>query len=235
MRSRSLLFSFDYAVRGILHALRTQRNMRLHGIAAVLVVVLALVLRVSGLELVALVLAVGLVIVVELVNTAVETVVDLAVDTFDPLAAVAKDVAAGSVLVASLTALAVGYVVFFGRLAAIAQSGMGTVKTSSATVTLLALALTGLGVLAIKAVMLEKGTTFIRGGWPSGHTAVAFATAAAIGYSVNSAKAMVLGLFVAVLVAQSRLENGAHSIPQVVVGGVIGFLLTTAVFQIFWR
>lgn len=235
MRSRSLLFSFDYAVRGITYALRTQRNMRLHAVAAVLVILLALVLQVSGLELVAILFAIGFVVVTELLNTAVETVVDLAVDTYDPLAAVAKDVAAGAVLVASVTAVAVGYVVFFGRLAPLAQSGMVVAQKSSATVTVLALALTAIAVLVVKAATHEKGATFIRGGWPSGHTAVAFATAAAIGYSVNSAKAMILALFVAALVAQSRLENGAHSIPQVAAGGVIGFLLTTAVFQIFWR
>lgn len=235
MRSRSLIFSFEYAVRGILYSLRTQRNMRLHAIAAAAVIVLALVLHVSGLELIAILFAIGIVMVAELVNTAVETVVDLAVDTYDPLAAIAKDVAAGAVLVASLTAAAVGYVVFFGRISPIAQAGIESAQKSSATVTLLALALTGLGVLAVKAATHEKGTTFVRGGWPSGHTAVAFATAAAIGYSVDSAKAMILSLFVAALVGQSRLENGAHTLPQVVAGALIGFLLTTAVFQIFWR
>ena len=145
VRSRSLLWSFDYAIRGIVYAIRTQRNMRLHMIAAASVIVLALMLRVSGLELIALLFAIGLVLVAELVNTAVEAAVDLAVETFDPLAAVAKDVAAGAVLVAAITAVAVGYVVFFARLTPDAQSAMETAQTSSATVTLLALALTRLG------------------------------------------------------------------------------------------
>lgn len=234
VRSRSLLWSFDYAIRGIVYALRTERNMRLHVIAAAAVIVLALVLRVSGLELVALLFAIGLVLVAELVNTAIEAAVDLAVETFDPLAAVAKDAAAGAVLVSAVTAVAVGYVVFFGRLTPYAQSAMQTAQKSSATVTLLALALTALTVLAIKAVTREKGTSFVRGGWPSGHTAIAFATAAALGYSSSSAKAMILALFIAGLVGQSRVETEAHTIAQTVAGGVIGFLLTTAVFQIFW-
>jgi diacylglycerol kinase (ATP) len=235
MRSGSLLWSFDYAIRGIVYAVRTQRNMRLHLLTAVLVFVGALALGVGGLELIALLFAVGLVIVAELMNTAIETTVDLATDGFDPLAAVAKDVAAGAVLISAVTAVAVGYVVFFNRVTPLAQGLMQGVRSSSATVTMIAFALTSIAVLALKAVTHEKGTSFLRGGWPSGHTALAFSVASAVGYSVSSAKAMVMSLFVAAMVAQSRAETGAHTIPQIVAGAILGFLLTTAAFQIFWR
>ena len=235
MRSRSLLWSFDYAIRGIVHALRTQRNMRLHMIAAVVVFVAALAFRISGLELIALMFAVGLVIVCELVNTAIESTVDLSTDGFDPLAAVAKDVAAGAVLISAVTAVSVGYVVFFGRVTPIAQRLMQDARSSSSTIALIVLALTSIAVFAIKAATHEKGTSFLRGGWPSGHTALAFVVASAIGYSTGSAKAMVLALFVAALVAQSRVETGAHTIPQIVSGALLGFLLATAAYQIFWR
>ena len=234
MRSRSVLYSFDYAIRGIVYALRTQRNMRWHFFVSAAVFIAALAFRVSGLELIALVFAVGFVLVAELVNTAVETTVDLAIEGYDPLAAVAKDVAAGAVLISAITAVAVGYVVFFPLLTPIAQQTMVHVRESDATVAILALALTSVVVLAVKAMTLEKGTTFLRGGWPSGHTALAFATASAIGYSTNSAKAMLLALFIAFLVAQSRVESEAHTIPQTAAGAVLGFLLATAVYQIFW-
>ena len=233
MRARSLLWSFDYAIQGIVYALRTQRNMRLHAGAAVLVLGASLWFRVGGLELVALLFAIALVFVTELANTALEAAVDLATESFDPGAKTAKDVAAGAVLIASLNALAVGYVVFFKRLTPVAQTAMETVRTSSATLTVIALALTGLVVLAIKAITHEA--TFVRGGWPSGHTAMAFAAAAAIGYGTQSAKAMLGALFIAALVGQSRVETNAHTIPQTVLGAVLGFLLTTAVFQVFWR
>jgi diacylglycerol kinase (ATP) len=235
VRSRSLLWSFDYAIRGIVYALRTQRNMRLHIGAAVIVLVAALILRVTGLELVALLFAVGLVVVAELANTALEAAVDLATENFDPMAAVAKDVAAGAVLVASLTSVAVGYVIFIGRLAPVAQTAMDSARTTSTAVTLIAVVLTGVLVLVMKAVTHEPGTSFMHGGWPSGHTAIAFATAAAIGYSVDSAKAMILALFIALLVGQSRVESGTHTVPQAVAGAVLGFLLTTAAFQLFWK
>lgn len=235
MRSSSLLWSFDYAIRGIVYTLRTQRNMRLHLLVAVAVFIAALMLGVGGLELIALVFAVGLVFACELMNTAIETTVDLATDTFDPLAAIAKDVAAGAVLISAVTAVSVGYIVFFTRVTPLAQRLLVGVRTGSSGVTVLVLALTSIVVLGVKAATLEKGASYLRGGWPSGHTALAFAVASAIGYSVSSAKAMVLALFLAALVAQSRVETEAHTIPQVVAGGLLGFLLATAAFQIFWR
>jgi diacylglycerol kinase (ATP) len=234
VRSRSLLHSLDYAIRGIVYALRTQRNMRWHFVASAAVFIAALAYRVSGLELIALIFAVGLVLTAELINTAVETTVDLAIEGYDPLAAIAKDVAAGAVLVAAVTAVAVGYVVFFSRVTSLAQLLLVRARTSDTMVTILALALTSVAVLAVKAATREKGTSFVHGGWPSGHTALAFATASAIGYSTDSAKAMALALFIAALVAQSRVENEAHTIAQTVAGAVLGFLLATAAFQIFW-
>lgn len=235
MRSRSLLWSFDFAIRGIVYALRTQRNMRVHLLLAVLVFIAALLLGVGRLELMVLIFAVTLVIVCELLNTAIEATVDLATEMYDPLAAIAKDVAAGAVFVSAANALAVGYVVFFDRVTPVAQVMLVRVRSASEAVTLIALALTGLAVLAIKAITHEKGTTYLSGGWPSGHTALAFAAATAIGYSVDSAKAFAMAMFIAVLVAQSRVESERHTIPQTVAGAVLGFLLATAAFQIFWR
>jgi diacylglycerol kinase (ATP) len=231
VRSRSLLWSFDYAIQGIVYALRTQRNMRLHALAAIVVLVAALFFRIGGLELVALLFAISLVFIAELANTSLEAVVDLAIDTYEPMAKIAKDVAAGGVLIASLNAVAVGYVVFFARLTPVAETLMTRIGTSSPALTLIALALTALTVLVLKAATHEG--TFVRGGWPSGHTALAVATATAIGYATQSAKAMLLAMFIAALVGQSRVETEAHTIPQTVLGALLGFLLTTAVFQVF--
>ena len=235
MRSRSLLWSFDYAIQGIVYALRTQRNMRLHALAASVVLVAALFFHIKGLELIALLFAISLVVIAELANTAIEATVDIAVDAFEPMAKVAKDVAAGSVLIASVNAVAVGYVVFFARLTPVTQRLIEAVPASPVSLTLIALALTGIAVLVLKALTHERHTTYLRGGWPSGHTALAVALAISVGYVTQSAKATILALFIAALVAQSRVETDAHTIPQTVLGAMLGFLLTTAVFQVFWR
>jgi diacylglycerol kinase (ATP) len=233
LRSRNLLWSFNYAIQGIVYALRTQRNMRLHAVAAATVLIASLLFRISALELVAVVFAIGLVLVAELVNTAIEATIDVSIEHLDPLAKTAKDVAAGAVLVSSIIAVVVGFVVFFNPLSSSADTLFERVAETPVYLTVVALGLTGLAVLATKAFSREG--SFMSGGWPSGHTAVATAVAAIIGYTTHSAKAMVLALFVAALVAQSRVEADVHTIPQVVLGALLGFLTATAVFQIFLR
>ncbi|MDR0268978.1 diacylglycerol kinase family protein [Paenibacillus sp.] len=113
MRSRSLLASFGYALQGIRYALRTQRNMRIHAAAAVVVITAAVLLHLSWLRWVLLLIAITLVMALELVNTALESVVDLASPKVHPLAKAAKDTAAGAVLLAAVFAVLVGLIVFY--------------------------------------------------------------------------------------------------------------------------
>ena len=232
MHRRSLLWSFNYAIEGIAYALRTQRNMRIHVGAAVIVLVASLFFGISRLEFIAVCLAITFVLVTELVNTALEAAVDVSTQGWDPVAKIAKDVAAGAVFVAAINALAVGYIVFFARLSSIGELLLVRVRQTPTHVTVVALVLTALAVLVSKALI--RGGTFMRGGWPSGHTALAAASATAIAYVTLSAGAAVLGAFITVLVAQSRVESEAHSIPQVIAGALLGFLITTVVFQVFW-
>src|SRR5256885_2214901 len=111
-RAPSLLDSFNYAFEGIIHVLRTQRNLRIHFLAAVLVFGGAIALGVTRSQLIALVLAIAFVLVAEMLNTAIEGVIDVSTTSFDPNAKLAKDIAAGAVLIASIAAVAVGYLVF---------------------------------------------------------------------------------------------------------------------------
>ncbi len=231
MRSRSLLWSFNYAIEGIVYTLRTQRNMRLHALAATIVLSSGIVLGVSRLEMIALIFAISLVLTAELVNTALEATVDIAIDRFDPMAKIAKDVAAGAVLIASVGAVGVGYVVFFERLTRLADRGFRVIHQTPVHLTVVALALTVLAVLSLKA--LGREGTWLHGGWPSGHTAVATAAAMAIGYATESASALVLSLFIAALVAQSRVESETHTIPQVLLGAAVGLVISTLIFQVF--
>ena len=120
MRARrppSILESFNFAFEGIIHVLRTQRNMRIHFLVAVLVLVAGIVSGVDKLELIALLLAIAFVLIAEMLNTAVEAAIDVATTSFDPMAKLAKDIAAGAVLIATAVAVAVGYLVFSGQVA----------------------------------------------------------------------------------------------------------------------
>jgi diacylglycerol kinase (ATP) len=233
LKTRSILWSFNYAIEGMVYALRTQRNMRIHVAAAVITLVGALVLGVDRISLAAIVFAISLVFVAELINTAIEAAVDVATDHYDPLAKVAKDVSAGAVLVAAMNALVVAYLVLFNPLRRVAQQGLTWVRMAPTSLSVIALGLVLLGVLVFKSASREG--TFMHGGWPSGHTAVAFGAATAIGFVTGSAALLVLALAIAALVAQSRVEGEIHTIPQVVLGALLGILIVTAVFQLFFR
>jgi diacylglycerol kinase len=115
-QARSLGESFRFAFAGLWYALRTQRNMRLHMLTATVVVALGTVLRLPRRDFISVLTAIMVVMVAEMVNTAVEATVDVATGEYHPLAKVAKDVAAGAVLLASAGAFALGVWVFVPRL-----------------------------------------------------------------------------------------------------------------------
>src|SRR5204862_1183534 len=134
-----LIESFNYAVEGIIHVLRTHRNMRLHFAAALLVLVLALVLGVSRIELIVLLISIAFVLIAEMINSAIEAAIDVATSSFDPLAKLAKDIAAGAVLIASINAIAVGYLVFSGHVSESTTNFLDRLRDAPIKITIIAL------------------------------------------------------------------------------------------------
>jgi len=188
-RAPSLIDSFNYAFEGIIHVLRTQRNLRIHFLAAVLVFGAAIAVGVTRLQLMALVLAIAFVLV--------------------------------------------GFLVFSSAAGQRATHVLDRVRDAPADITLVALVLVVLIVLATKA-WTGRGTP-LRGGLPSGHAAIAFAAWVAVTYLVGSDHRFVvsgLALIMAVLVAQTRVESGIHSSLEVAYGAAIGALVTLVVFQL---
>jgi diacylglycerol kinase (ATP) len=229
----SVIESFNFAIEGVIHVLRTQRNMRLHFAAAVAVIVVAVAVGVSKIELSLLLVSIAFVLVAEMINTAVEGAIDAATTSFDPMAKLAKDIAAGAVLIASVNAVAVGYLVFAGKAADKTAEVLDRVRSAPAQITLVALVLTVIIVIATKA-WTGRGTP-LRGGLPSGHAAVAFAGWMAATYIVNDSHRFVvsaLTFIMALLVAQTRVESGVHSALEVAYGGALGALVTLSVFQL---
>jgi diacylglycerol kinase len=106
-----LLDSLRHARDGFAFTLRYERNMRIHTSIAVIIMVFALFIYVSAIELLLMLLAITLVIVSELLNTAIEKTLDLAMPEQHPLAKAAKDCAAAAVLVCALFAIAVGIII----------------------------------------------------------------------------------------------------------------------------
>ena len=124
-RALTLLISFRYAFAGVRYLLWTQRNAKIHTLVAVLAILLGLLLRIERGEWLALVLTITLVLVAEAFNTAIEAVVDLASPGYHPLAKVAKDVAAGAVLLTAIASVVVGLIVFLPHLLLLLKGWLG--------------------------------------------------------------------------------------------------------------
>lgn len=115
--ARSLVSSFYFAWQGVKYAFLTQRNFRIDVVIGLVAIILSLWLQLTPAELVIVCLTITLVLALELLNTALEAVVDLTVGkTYHQLAKIAKDCAAGSVLVAAITSLVVAGILFLPRL-----------------------------------------------------------------------------------------------------------------------
>jgi diacylglycerol kinase (ATP) len=230
----TLLRSFNNAFQGLVYAVRHQRSMRIHLVIAVGVLVGSILLDLTKLEMVAVLVAIMFVLVTELINSAVETVVDMLTDQYDPRAKAAKDLSAGAVLVAAANALVVAYLVLTDRLTGSTLNVLNAIRRSPTHLTVVALAVVLAAVIAWKATR-KKGTP-LSGGLPSGHSALAFAGWTAITFIVGKTRegllASMIALVLAFLVAQSRVETGIHSIIEVILGGLLGAVVTTLIFQL---
>lgn len=112
MRKNTFLKAFQYAWRGIVYCFKNERNIKIHFLVALIVLLSAVYLRISAVEWCILFLTIALVITLEMVNTAVEKTVDLFTEEYHPLAEIAKNVAAGAVFFAALNAVIIGAVIF---------------------------------------------------------------------------------------------------------------------------
>jgi len=170
-----------------------------------------------------------------MINTAVEAAIDVATTAFDPLAKLAKDIVAGAVLIATVNAVAVGYLIFSEQVGDRGSRLLERISNSPPHVTLITLVLTGIFVIAMKA-FTQRGTP-LRGGWPSGHAAIAFAGWMLVTLILEDYEhrflISTLVFIIALLVAQTRVESGIHSSLEVIYGAALGTLLALAVFQFF--
>lgn len=116
MGKQSVPKAFKNAFAGIIHCIVYERNMKIHMIATILAGVMAWWLRLNRYELLILVVTVVSVLVAEMMNTVVEAIVDMVSPEIHPLAKIAKDVAAGVVLIAAMTSLLIGYLLFFEKI-----------------------------------------------------------------------------------------------------------------------
>lgn len=232
MRPKSWVQSANLAIEGIIYAVKTQRHMRYHLYAALIALVLSLVLDIQRTEFILLCMSIVLVLVAEMLNTAIETTVDMISEEFHPMAKIAKDVAAGMVLIASVGAITLGYLILYPAFKSSVAAGQWHIrKAPGDVVAFVALVVVIILVIIIKA-FLGKGEP-LRGGMPSGHAAVSFSLWAAIACLSDALPIIILTFLLALMVSWSRWSSGIHRPVEVIVGALLGAGITFLFFLLF--
>ena len=231
MKIKKLVDSFNYDIEGIIYAVRTQRNMRIHMAVALCVLTACFFYDLNKIELLIIAITITMVIMAELINTAVESAIDATTNYYHPLAKIAKNTAAGAVLVTAINAVIVGYVIFWDKLTDITFVVITKIKQSNPYMILLVLVIVCIATIVVKAIYGEG--TPLRGGMPSGHSTISFSIATIISLITEEPLCIMLSYLLAFIVAQSRVDSETHSILEVTVGALFGTLLTLFIFRIF--
>lgn len=233
MQNKSFIQSFNNAVIGIATALKAEKNLKFHFAAAILVLLLVLPFNLTKIEMMVLSITICLVLVSEMINTALEQLVDLVVDhQWHPLAKKVKDIAAGAVLISAISSVFVGYLVFGDRILNLQSSVFSRVQRSPAHLGFIVLALVLLVVLILKSIFYRGRGTPFQGGTVSGHSALGFAFSTMIALLSQNLFITILACGLALLVAESRLEGGFHTLSEAIGGAIVGIVVTLIIFGI---
>jgi len=231
MPLRKWLKSANFAIEGILHGAKTQRHLRYHFSFAAFLLFLSYLLGVTRMEFVIISLAVILVISTEMINSAVEAIVDLLSPQYSEKARVAKDVAAGAVLVTAFGAAVLGYIILSPYFTSVFLKGFSIARHSKEEIALIAVILVLILVIIAKSYF-RNGRPF-SGGMPSGHSALAFSVWVSITYITGDFLVSLLCFILAVWIAQSRVAVKVHNPWEVILGALMGALCTFLLFRIF--
>jgi len=223
--------SANCAIEGVLQAAKTQRHVRYHLFSAVAVLLVCYVLGVTRMEFLIIALAVIAVLLAELFNTAIEAVVDILSPGHNEKARIAKDIAAGAVLVTAFGAIVMGYTILSPYLEGVFRQGIHITKHSTEETAVLAFIIVLILVVITKA-QFGEGVP-LRGGMPSGHAALAFSVWVATTYITENFIVSMLSFVVAVIIAQSRIATRDHTIWEVILGSIMGASVTFLLFRIF--
>ena len=231
MKPTRFIDSVNCAIEGILYTARTQKHMRNHFLAAVILLIATLFLRISALEFILLALSVSFVLFAELLNTAIEVVVDMVSPDYHPLARIAKDTAAGAVLVAAIGTAVMGYLILSRYIFPIYKEVLGMIGTPTEMGTLVSILIVVITVIILK-TRSGRGAP-LQGGLLSGHAAVAFSIATSVSLVTQDPMISLLTIALAVMVSHSRLLMRIHTMREVALGAALGVGITLTMLLLF--
>lgn len=229
-KNKRIIDGFNTAIEGIFDTIRTEKHMKFHAFITVIVLVLALMYDIKKSSLISIIICISIVWIAELLNTAIECCIDIYCKEYNELAKKAKDSAAGAVLIASLASVLVGYITFASIIENELRDSFSYLKNSFQNTTVFIFIVVILIVIVLK-LGFRRGTP-LRGGIPSGHSALAGSIFMIITFLSDDSKIFFLTLIMLVLVLQSRVEGKIHTFFETVVGAFLGMGITYCLLRI---
>ena len=230
-KNRNFLDSWKNAINGIIYATTTQGNIKKQLLIAVAVVIISLFFDLSKAEFLVFMFTIILIIFAEMVNTAIETVVDLYTDLYHPKAKIAKDVAAGGVVITAINAVIVAYFLFFDKISNIWLQFLKNIAESPIHLAFSTIIITVIGILTLIAIATKnKNDDLNKKFMPSGHAALAFAANTIIWLTTQNIVIITLSLVLSILVAESRVESKTHKLSEVMFSACVGIFIVLIVY-----
>ena len=231
MKNGNFLEACNNALNGIIYAITTQNNLKKQLIIAVVVMLISLFFDLNRAEFLCLMFTVVLVIIAEMINTAIETVVDLYTDLYHPKAKIAKDVGAGAVVIAAINAIIVAYFIFFEKISTVGTKIIEEITHSPIHLAFVSILLTVIVIVTLKAASTKNNHKFIKQNFmPSGQTAISFAALTIIWLTTRNVVIFTLSLVLSLIVAINRYENNKRSKSEIIIGACVGILVVILLY-----
>lgn len=242
IKNSNFIDACNNAVNGLIYATTTQSNIKKQLFIATCVLILSLFYKLETTHFLCLTFAVFLVIFAEMVNTAIETVVDLFTDKFHPKAKIAKDVGAGAVLLMAINSVIVAYFIFLNEtpIGEISKTIFQSMVSSPKHLIFVSIILTIIAILVFKAYGSKnlynksknssKINVINKKSIPSGQTAIAFAVLTAIWINTQNILIFAMALILSLMILENRVESKIHSFAECIFGGFMGVLIVLLVF-----
>ena len=170
-RNKNYIDAWANGINGIIYSTTTQKNIKIQLVIAVFFMIVSLFFDLERAEFLCLVISIVFIILTELINTAIETIVDLCTETFHPKAKIAKDVGAGAVVLAALNAVVVGYFLFFQKISTIGTTMLTNIRNTPSHLVFVSIVLVTIGVVSLKALSTTNKSKIINNKFiPSGQS-----------------------------------------------------------------
>jgi diacylglycerol kinase (ATP) len=230
----AIVYSFDCAIKGIVHAFKTQRSLRIHFLIALIVLIMSLFINLNRNEFIMVIFTISFVFITEILNTVVEFLLDFIKRDYNPVIRSIKDMSAGMVMIASVNAVIVGYLIFFKK----EYFGQNMtipllIKIKNVPEHIVVISLVIISILTIAGKSLFRKGSPLHGGMPSFHSAFAFGGTVMVAFITQNIILTGLTMIMAVIIAESRFREGIHTRFEILMGAILGVLITVLMFQVF--